>query len=414
MIAARPAAFAPVVLALAAGALPACAAPDGPVVVASPRQLVFAPARESLELRLVNRGATAVPLSRLRFDPRVGDWGAFTIEDRRNPQEIAAGGVVSLHLRAHRDRFVRKDGRERAGHSRLALVAGDAPVFVDLRYDPGDPASRWRSALVRLAALACLAALAWLLARRERRLAWTAWLPALAVLAVLPLGAGLCPDGLGDRLSAADLAQCADHRGGSPFALVGAAEGWLIPLVAFVVAALGRLSADDGAAAATRRLASRDLALAASFAGPLLSFAALDPTALALAQHEPWFTWLPLVPRWGLLAQPIAAVAAISALAGPPVGRLERLAFAAAFVACFLGGAGPFAPMHGLPHAAALGLGVLVLAVKIAVILWFVQRLHAAPAGSRARTWLTAVERVAVPLALANLLVTAAVLPWWR
>lgn len=403
MTAARPAALA---LALAAGALPACADPSAPAVTAAPRELVFAPGREALELRLVNHTASPVPLSRIRFDPRVGDWGAFTIEDRHNPQEIAAAGAVSLHLRAHRDRFAGKQG-ERAGRSRLLLVADGAPLVVDVRYDPGDPTNLWSRALTRLAALAALAALAWVALRRGPRLAWTAWLPALAVLAVLPLGAGLCPGHLGDRLTPVDLAQCADHRGGSPFALVAAAEGWLVALVALVVAAIGRLAGEDGASTGARRLASRDLALAAAFAGPLLSFGTLDPTALTLAQQEPWFAAIPWLPRWGLLAQPLAAVVALAAAAVPPSGRLERLTLAAAFAACFLGGAGPFTPTAGLPHGAALAIGALILMAKITAVFLFVTRLHATSAGSHARLWLGSLERTALPLALASLLATA-------
>jgi hypothetical protein len=405
MTAARPAA-----LALALSALSGCGAPEG--VVAEPRTLVFSPARTNLELRLVNHGAAAVPLSRIRFDAREGDWGAFTIEDRRNPQEIAAGDAVSLHLRADRDRFLRKDGSERAGRARLQFLVGGAPQTVDVRYEPADPASRWRSALVRLAILAALAGLAWALTRRERRLAWPTWLPALAALAVLPLGPGLCPDAAGQILSAADLGQCADHRGGSPFAVVAAAEGWLVWLVALVAAALGRLAASDGHTAGARRLASRDLALVAAFAGPLLSFGTLDPTSLVLAQADPLVGALPWLPRWGLLVQPLAAAVAISAAAAP-AGRVERIGLAAALVACFFGGFTPLAPFAGLSHAAALAAGVAVLSIKIAAVVWLVQRLQAAPAGSRARTWLVGLERVALPLSLANLLATA-VWQLWR
>lgn len=410
MIAARPTAAAVLALAATLAGCGADAPPSG--VVAEPRALVFSPARDALELRLVNRGATPVPLSKIRLDPRERDWGAFTITDRRNPQEIAAGEAVSLRLRVDRGAFARKGGPDRQGRARLLLVAGDEPLAIELRYEPPDPASAWQGALLRLAALAGLVALAWALVRRERRPAWTAWLPALVVLAVLPLGPAVCPDDVGQILSAADLQQCADRRGGSPLALVAAAEGWLVYLLALIAAAVGRLAGEGGQAASTRRLASRDLALAAAFAGPLLSFGTLDPTALALAQAEPLFAAIPWLPRWGLLTQPIAAAVAIASIAASPGARIERLAVAAALVACFLGGFTLPVPLSGMPHAAALVAGVGVLAAKIFAVLWCFRRLQATAAGSRARTWLLALERAALPLALANLLATAVWGPW--
>jgi hypothetical protein len=114
-------------------------------------------------------------------------------------------------------------------------------------------------------------------------------------------------------------------------------------------------------------------------------------------------------PRWGVLVQPIAAAVAVAVAAALPLTWVERLAFAAAFTAFFLGG-------HTLPglggagstHFVALVIGLVVLAAKVAAIAWLVQRLHHAPAGSRARAALTWLGRGAMVLVLLELLVTAA------
>ncbi|MCY1006890.1 hypothetical protein OV079_15270 [Nannocystis pusilla] len=257
-----------VALALGCGAPPTGVRPE-------PGTLVFTPAAERLELRLVNHGAAPVPLTRIRFDTRTPDWGAFSIENREYPREIAAGGAVSLRLRVDRDHFDRA-GASRSGSARLLFAAGEAPQIVELRWEPPDLASDLRRTAIRTALALALVALAWISTRRTR-LNWTTWLPVLAALALFPFGPGLCFDGVGSSLSAADVEQCAVGRGGASLSLIAVGEGWLVYLVALVFAGLGRLV--DRAALA-RRLASRDLALAAAFAGPLLAFGTLDPRRL--------------------------------------------------------------------------------------------------------------------------------------
>ena len=392
-------------VALGLVALAGCGAPPTGVR-AEPASLVFTPAAERLELRLVNRGDAPVPLTRIRFDTRTPDWRAFSIDNREYPREIAAGGAVSLRLRADHDHFT-PAGAARDGSARLLFAAGEAPQGVELRYLQPDPASDLRRAAIRTALLLALAALGWASMRRTRLpLPWPAWLPLIAAFALLPFGPGLCPDALGAPLSVADVEQCAAGRGGVPLALVAVGEGWLVYLVALVIAGIGRLT--DRAALA-RRLASRDLALAAAFAGPLLAFGTFDPRQLVGEQAVGLFGGPAIFPAWGALVQPIAAAVAIAVAATPPATRLERLGFAAAFVACFLGGAGlPMQPLADTGHGLALFIGAVVLATKIAAVVWFVQGLHAAANGSRARAALVFLERAAMPLALANLLVTSA------
>ncbi|MDC0719309.1 NADH-quinone oxidoreductase subunit H [Nannocystis bainbridge] len=372
-------------------------------VRAEPGSLVFTPAAERLELRLVNHGEATVPLSRIRFDTRTPDWGAFAIENREYPREIAAGGAVSLRLRVDRDHFTR-GGAARSGSARLLFAAGEAPQIVELRYEQPDLAGDLRRTALRTGLLLALVALGWFSTRRTR-FAWTSWLPLIAVVALFPFGPGLCLDAVGRSLSAADVEQCAVGRGGVPLSLMAVGEGWLVYLVALVLAGLARLAERTAVA---RRLASRDLALAAAFAGPLLAFGTLDPRHLVGEQATALVGSAAIPPAWGIFVQPIAAAVALAVAAAPPSTRLERWAFAAAFVACFLGGGLPAATLTGSSHGVVLFISAVVATAKIAAVVWLVQRLHAAVTGSRARAALNFLERTAMPLAIANLLMTSA------
>lgn len=397
-------------------ALAGCGAAEG--VVAEPRALVFSPATEVLELRLVNRGEVPVPLTRLRIDPRDPDWGAFTIENRKNPRRIEPGDAVTLQIKVDRARFVDRVGAEpRAGGAHLLFQADGQEHAIALRFAPETVSTALLGALVRLGALAAIAGAAWAIARRRPAArvtpAWTSWLPALALLAVLPLYAGLCPDGLGSPLAQADLDQCAAGRGGTVFALTAIPEGWSIYLAALVVAGLGRLvppAAEAGPPAPALRLCSRDLALAIAFAGPLLAFGTLDPRTLTAAQASPLFASLTWLPRWGVFVQPLAALVAFAVAAAPRAPRLERLSVAAAIAALFFGGWSlPGVSLATTPHAIAALVGCGVLAAKTAAIAWSLRRLHT---GSRARAAILRLERVALPAALVSLLVTSAWALW--
>lgn len=393
--------------ALVALALFGCGAPEAGVR-AEPSALVFTPAAPRLELSLVNRSDATVPLSKIRFDPRSPDWGAFLIEDREHPREIVPGGAVSLHLRIDREHFTRR-GADYAGHSRLLFVAGTTTQIVELHYRPPAPATAVTVALVRSALLLGLVALTWALSRRRRGrapLTWTTWLPAIVVFALLPLGPGLCPDALGQPLSSADVEQCAAGRGGVPLSLVAVGEGWLVYLVVLVLAGIGRLR--EGTALA-RRLAAGDLALALAFSGPLLAFGTLDPRLLVGEQSAGLFGAAAIPPSWGLLVQPIAAAVALAVIAGPPRPLQGRLAFAAAFTVCFLGGHTlPGLAPAGAAHGLVLAVGAGVFAAKTAAIVWLVRRLQASGSGSRARAAVILFERAALPLAIVSLLMTSA------
>lgn len=393
-------------------ALSGCGGPDG--LAAEPRQLVFTPARTRLELHLHNHGAAATALSRIRIDPRDKDWGAFTIDDRTLPREVAAGDAAVLHLAVDRDHF-EKRGQSRAGQARLHLMVDGTPRSIDLKFVPDDPAQALRGALLRFAILAAAAGFAWTLARRARRSlpAWPAWLPALVLLAALPWGPGVCPDLLTQHLSAADVEQCADGRGGAPLALLPAREALLAYLVALAAAALGRLAhavSGGSSLAPAVRLASRDLALALAFAGPLLVFGTLDAATLIAEQQ---IVLLPGIPRWGIFVQPLSAAVAIAVAAAPIASTAERIGVAAAIALFFLGGHHlPLVSAGSLPHAAILALAAATLAAKIAAISWLIGRLHRLPQGSRARARLLRVERAGLPIAVASVLVTSAYALW--
>lgn len=376
------------------------AAPSG--VALEPAELIFSPARQELELTLRNHDAAPVSLARVRLDPRDPDWGAFVVMDRELPREIAAGGVVSLHLRVDREHFAPRGGPERQGLSHLLFQAGANQAAVTLRYQPEDPARTRGGVLARVGVLLAGVVLALALARRRRWPAWTTWLPLLTLLCVTPWGPALCPTRLGEALTAADLGQCADRRGGLPLQIVPAAEGGLLYLVVLVLAALGRLSE----ASAGRRLASRDLALAAVLSVPLWTFGTLDLVALTSAQAASW-PLIPWLPRWGSLIQPLAALVALALVVARPGGALDRVHVALALALFFFGGAaGP--SLFGGAHVVALGLASAALAAKVIVLAWLLRRATQAPGGSRVRTLAGGIASAGLPLVALSLLLAAA------
>lgn len=382
------------------------AGPSG--VAAEPSELIFTPDREALELTLRNHGAAPVPLARVRLDPRDPDWGAFVVVDRELPREIAAGGAVSLHLRVDREHFAPRGGPERQGLSHLLFQTGAEQAAVTLRYQPEDPARTRGGVLARVGVLLVGVGLALALARRRRWPAWTTWLPLLTLVCVAPWGPALCPTRLGSALSAADLGQCADRRGGLPLQLVPAAESGLLYLVTLVLAALGRLSEPSGG----RRLASRDLALAAAFSVPLWTFGTLDLGALTSAQATPW-TLLAWVPRWGSLVQPLAALLAFALVVARPGGALDRLHVALALALFFFGGAATPSFFHGA-HAVALGLAGAALVAKVAALAWVLRRVAQAPGGSRVRTWAGGIASAGLPLLVLSVLWAGLAAAAWR
>jgi hypothetical protein len=222
----------------------------------------------------------------------------------------------------------------------------------------------WRSALGSSTLL-----LTALLVALRRRISWTLGLPAVLALAIAPLGAGLCWD-LAAALGPADLQQCADGRGGASLQMLPHADGLGLYVAVLLFTVL------DGISTAAL---SRRLALALAVLAMALAARSLDPQVLVDAQASA---------RWGLWMQPFAAAAllltALAELAaarahGPLATRLSALGLAVLVTTLCLGGADlpgtqPFTA--GLPHAAGLGLGLIVWLIKVTVVAWLLRRVQ--------------------------------------
>jgi hypothetical protein len=344
----------------------ACAPPDEPVQP-EPRVLRFSAAHPELTLRLTAADERA--LARVRIDPQGPDWGAFTITDKTLPRRVGPGEPAELHLRVDPDHFAADHHEHRPGGATLTLRADQTPVRVPLQFIPAgqDPAI-WP----RLAALAALAALA-----VARRWPWLTAVPALVFLAVAPFGAGLCPDLLAVPATTADVLQCADGRGGVALQLLAHPDALGLALAAACLAGL--------------HVASWRAVALALFAA-LVAHASLDPQQIVHTQAGL---------RWGVLMQPLGSAAlAVAALvhvrSDPPLPRLATLGLAALLTTLLLGGSD--LGRIGLPHAAAVAIGVIAWLGKLALIAWGLRRLPAP-------TWLA---RLVLPLSAAQLLATAA------
>lgn len=351
-------------LALASLMFAACS--DEPGLRISPATLRFSPAHRELELHLAQPGDEPLPLSRIRVDHRDPDWSAFTLVDPVLPKQIAAHDEIVLRLRVDLEHFAGRPGHHeyRSGSAGLTLNVDGEPTRIPLHFaDDTQPAPLpW----IRLALLGLLAAA---LLTLRRPIAWTTSLPALTALAIAPLGAGLCWD-LGATLGPADLQQCADGRGGTSLQMLAHADGLGLWLAVLLFAAARGIST-----AALGRKLGLALAVLALTLGP----GSLDPQALVDAQSGL---------RWGLWVQPFAAAAfALVALAEvtaertqPPLaGRLTALGLAVLFTTLCLGGAALPGVTASLPHAAAIGLGLLCWLLKVAAVAWLLLRVPLPP-----------------------------------
>jgi len=356
------------------------AEPDG---LAEPRVLQFTPAHTELSLRLVHHGDAALPLARLRIDHREADWSAFTITDASLPRQIEPGGAVTLHLRVDTDHFAGPDHRPRAGAAALTFLAGDQPLRVPLRFSvPQAPAlAQW----LRLGLLAGLLAAGLTLARRR----WTWALLTVAAVAIAPVGAGLCLDPGTAVLTAADLQQCADGRGGIALQMFPHAEGlglW-IALLLFLATRSTAGQTDD---------LHRPLRLAFALLAATAAGGSLSPQVLMQAQHGL---------HWGLWQQPLGALALIFAALGevsavrssaPRIARIAAFGLATMLTTLSFGGS-DFPGLLGLPHPTSIAAGFTVWTLKVTAVAFLLVRARVPVVF----TW------AIIPLALAQVLLAA-------
>ena len=355
-------------------------------LAAGPQALHFTPARPELALRLVHAGAEPLALAKIRLDPRDGDWSAFTITDRELPRRIEPGGQVVLHLRADVDHFIGSDRHQhRSGHATLTLQAGGQPQKIALRFGEHGPPPVVSS--IRVVLLAALAGAGVALARR---VPWRFVLPAIAAIVIAPLGTGLCLEITASPTGPADLLQCADGRGGTAAQILPHPDGLGVFLAALLFSGLGRISGGSRGGGRLR------LGLALAVIAAAVAGGSLDPQALVQAQAGL---------RWGLWMQPFAAAALLlAALAEVRQARAESaitawvasIGLAALLTTLCLGGADPL--VGGLPHAAAVAVGVGVWLAKVAAITGLLHR-GRLPAN---------LAQAVVPLAIAQIVVSAA------
>ena len=375
-------------LLLATTLLAACS-DAGADALAEPRVLQFTPAHTELPLRLVHRGDTPLSLARLRIDHREPDWSAFTITDAELPRQIEPGGAVTLHLRVDVDHFQGPDHHSRAGAAALTLLAGGQPLRVPLRFSVPEPSTL--AQLLRLGLLAGLTAGGLLL----RRVPWTRVVLPVAAVAIAPVGLGLCLDSGNQPLTAVDLQQCADGRGGIALQLLPHAEGLglLIGLVLFV----GTRSIASGTVVGEADDLRRALTLALVLIASGTAGGSLDPQVLMQAQQGL---------HWGLWQQPLSALALIFAAlfevqaarrgassSSPWPARITAIGLAAMITTLCLGG--PDLPgMLALPHATSIAAGLTVWLLKVAAVASLLLRIRP-PMG---------ISRVVVPLAIGQIL----------
>lgn len=363
-------------------------APEEAETLAEPRVLQFTPAHTELPLRLVHHGTTALSLAKLRIDQREADWSAFTIRDATLPREIEPGGAVTLHLRVDADHFKGTDQQPRAGAAALIFLAGGQPLRVPLRFAvPEPPAFAWP---VRLGSLAGLTAAGLALARGH----WPWVLLTVVAVAIAPLGAGMCLDPGAVVLTAADLQQCSDGRGGIPLQILPQVGGLGLYIAGLLFLAACSTTIEDLPRAPIRpiTLALAVLALATAGGG-------LDLQVLMQAQQDL---------RWGLWQQPLGALALLFAAVAevqsvraisPWTTRIAAFGLAAMITTLCLGG--PDMPgVLALPHSTSIAAGLTVWMVKTIAVGYLLVRTRM-PAGF---SW------AITPLALAQLLLTAWIL----
>jgi len=135
-----------------------------------------------------------------------------------------------------------------------------------------------------------------------------AFVPALVVFAIVPFGDAICYGHLFESMSAADVAQCADGRGGTPLQIAQIDVGLLYyfavaSLATYGTALAGWASYNKwailGALRASAQMISYEVAIGLTIVGALLVYGTLEPHALVKAQEGSY---------WGIVLQPLAFV----------------------------------------------------------------------------------------------------------
>ncbi len=422
-----------------------CVADRDPLSV-DPGVIRFAPERTQVEVTIHNASPLARPLDDFRLSG--SDWDALRFADETLPRMVEGRGTVTLHLAIAARAFV-VEGGHRSGSAMLEFDSEGHTTSVPIAFEA--PTTWERFGASSLAITLALAAIGLVVVRARRRTQdavsrSSGWLGAalaitcsLGFLATIPLGPGWCSGRLAANVGANELAQCRAGLGGAPLlGFVGDPAWlwwwvlWIGATVGSVIVLLGRRAAEPSAARVGLVLV-RAFGLLIVLACVTASLGASDPTGLLLVQSETFEPFGVPLPRWGLLAQPLAFVLALLLVADagpsadevtPLLAWLDMLIGSSFIAAVFLGGAS--VPVLGsmisspLSHGANLALSALILVAKIALVAWAAQWLRARPimnlqssvahsaksGDSHAAARLRWHVHVGAPLALADLVAT--------
>jgi type IV secretory pathway TrbD component len=368
-----------------------------------PRAVWATPQTTHYQVALQNPGTQERRLSNFRIEGE--DWGAFSITNAVNPDRIPAQGSVTLDLRVTRRAFLTDahDGYAdyRAGEAALNFEADGAARSVPLHFRPTTTSTRWMAfSFVPAIALGLALLLAiWLrrqVARRtvsgdapgapelgdfQQATGYALAMGSLALaFATIPVGRGLCFADLGDSLSAADQALCANGLGGAPLMVAPDSAGavlWFAGVCAYLAVRFTYGRADTRPETVDAAMAA--CVVAAGYTATLVSFAAFDPLSLALGQGDGFWLAGVEIARWGAFAQPLALLLSLLALArisSPSHPRAFQLLMAATVVTIFLGSWSVPAQLP-LAHLGVVLVGLISFAVKVAGVAVFAAWLRA-------------------------------------
>ncbi|MGB1274122.1 MAG: hypothetical protein ACPG77_00110, partial [Nannocystaceae bacterium] len=268
--------------------------PTGPVHI-SPSTIELGPTRVSGRVTLTNTTSQPVSLSNFRLDASTPDWGSFAIQGDKLPRSVAPGKHVTLQLRAFARNFARRDhqGPTGAFHNGTSAVLFEADGQAQRLPTHFSAVHAWWPKLLGTAMAALAACLLGLMlwaagprpeqptkSSRFRDLLWfSPWLWIVVAAAALPWEGGVCFDW--SRVATpADLAQCAEGRGGFQPGITSSAS-LLLVLAALAVAARWRA-----------QHTSRDLYLlgfALALLAPATQVATVDLQSVMAHQVDGWF-----------------------------------------------------------------------------------------------------------------------------
>lgn len=375
--------------------------PDEGPLWADASELRFDLAHPQLSVEIHNRSGLGRSIT--DFTLAGEDWDTLRFVDESLPRTVPAHSSVVIPLEISTAAYRIEPGVYRSGSASLRFRSTAYDYEVPIRFVPPEatrpragPALAllgvWAALLIGLAGTALRASPS----GGARTIASAAGCMAalLTLAATIPLGFGWCSGRLAQAVGPRELDQCRDYNGGHPLEALAASPSlvWLFVALALVALSSASLRAHLGRSEHARselalsgvRLLSLASLLAALGYG--LAPAEASLTGLSIAQAAPFPLGRLMVPRWGLLAQPLGFALGLLALTSlspstdedTPVERIvvraQCVIWAALLATVYLGGAGlPRISMRPAPlllHGPQLALELGALAAKTALLVW--------------------------------------------